>query len=204
MRIVATADTHMPKRVKTLPYALQAMLEKADQIIHAGDITKSDILDMLAAFAPVTAVAGNADDAALREMLVERRILRAGRFRIGVCHGHGTRGKTLERALDAFNGQHVDAVVFGHSHIQYLGIHDGVLALNPGSPTDKRLSPYYSYGMIEAGETLSARIVYFDEYGHIIASSCYPDIYACCEPCMFCVTEAVRSGVWGYCLAMPL
>jgi len=169
MRIVATADTHMPKRAKTLPAVLQAALGSADHIIHAGDITMPDILDMLAAFASVTAVAGNADDEALRLALDERRILRTGRFRVGVCHGHGTRGKTLDRALAAFDGQQVDAVVFGHSHIPYLGIHNGVLMLNPGSPTDKRRNPYFSYGMIEAGETLSARIVYFDRHGRVIA-----------------------------------
>lgn len=169
MRIVATADTHMPKRAKTLPTALRAALENADSIIHAGDITKPDILDVMAAFASVTAVAGNADDAALRAALGERQILRAGRFRIGVCHGHGVKGKTLDRALAAFDGQHVDAVVFGHSHIPYLGMHNGVLALNPGSPTDKRRNPYYSYGLIEAGETLSARIEYFDRHGRVIA-----------------------------------
>ena len=168
MIIVATADTHMPKRAKTLPAVLRAALENADCIIHAGDITTPDILDMLAAFAPVTAVAGNADDAALRAELGERRILRAGSFTIGVCHGHGTKGKTLDRALSAFEGRQVDAVVFGHSHIPYLGVHDGVMALNPGSPTDKRRNPYYSYGVIEAGETLSARIVYFDGHGCII------------------------------------
>lgn len=72
MRIVATADTHMPKRAKTLPTALRAALENADSIIHAGDITKPDILEVMAAFAPVTAVAGNADDAALRAALGER------------------------------------------------------------------------------------------------------------------------------------
>ena len=169
MIIVATADTHMPKRAKTLPAVLRAALENADHIIHAGDITIPDILDILAAFAPVTAVAGNVGDAALRLALDEHRILRAGRFSIGVCHGHGTKGKTLDRALAAFNGQHVDAVVFGHSHIPYLGMHDGVLVLNPGSPTDKRRNLYYSYGVIETGETLSARIVYFDRNGRIIA-----------------------------------
>lgn len=167
MRIIVVADTHMPKRAKVLPAALRAALESADHIIHAGDITIPEVLDILASFAPVTAVAGNADSAALREALGERQTLRTGCHCIGVYHGHGTKGKTLNRALAAFYGQHVDAVVFGHSHIPYLGVHDGVLALNPGSPTDKRRSPYYSYGVIEAGETLSARIVYFDRHGRI-------------------------------------
>ena len=53
MRIIAVADTHMPERARTLPAVLRAALENADHIIHAGDITIPDILDILAAFAPV-------------------------------------------------------------------------------------------------------------------------------------------------------
>ena len=169
MKIIAVADTHMPQRAKELPSVLLHALENADHIIHAGDITELDILDMLAAFAPVTAVAGNVDSAGVRAALGELQTLHAGRYCIGVCHGHGTKGKTLHRALAAFDGRAVDVVVFGHSHIPYFGIHDGVLALNPGSPTDKRRCLYYSYGVIEAGETLSARIVYFDRNGRIIS-----------------------------------
>ncbi len=155
------ADTHIPRRAKALPGCILAALTDADHIIHAGDITGMEVLDTLAAFAPVTAVAGNIDPPELRNALGEKKRLRRGGFVIGVCHGHGSRGTTLQRAIAAFEGEEADMVVFGHSHIPYLGHHDGMLLLNPGSPTDKRRSPYYSYGVIETGETLSARLVYF-------------------------------------------
>jgi hypothetical protein len=59
----------------------------------------------------------------------------------------------------------VHAIIFGHSHIPYCAYHGGVLLFNPGSPTDKRRNEYFSFGVIETGETLSARIVYFDARG---------------------------------------
>ena len=139
----------------------------ADYIIHAGDITAPQVLDVLAAYAKVMAVSGNADPPELQEVLGEKKILRLDGSVIGVYHGHGLKGTTLQRAAAAFEGTDVDAVVFGHSHIPYIGHHEGVLLLNPGSPTDRRRNPYYSYGVIETGKTLSARIVYYDKSGMI-------------------------------------
>jgi putative phosphoesterase len=165
MKFIVTADTHIPRRARALPMDMLAAFEVADHIIHAGDFTAPEVLDVLMSFAPVTAVAGNADGAELLAFLGERQILGVNGFRIGVCHGHGAKGRTLDRALAAFSGQSVNAIVFGHSHIPYLSYHDGVLVLNPGSPTDRRRSPRFSYGVIEVGDTITARIVYFEKDG---------------------------------------
>ncbi len=165
MKIVVLSDTHMPKKARVFPAPLLAALADADHIIHAGDIALPSVLDMLAAFAPVTAVAGNVDPPELRAALGEARRLRLGGFWLGVCHGHGTKGTTKQRAIDRFADEQVDAIIFGHSHIPCCEYHGGVLLLNPGSPTDKRRNPYCSFGVIEAGETLAARIVYFDRAG---------------------------------------
>ncbi len=165
MRIVALSDTHMPRRAKELPQPVRAALADTDYIIHAGDITALEVLDTLAAYAPVAAVAGNIDPPELRDALSEKKLLRLCGFAIGICHGHGSKGSTLQRAIAAFEGAGANMVVFGHSHIPYLGRHDGTLLLNPGSPTDRRRSPFFSYGVIETGETLSARLVYFDREG---------------------------------------
>ena len=167
MKIIALSDTHIPRRAKELPHAVLAALADADHIIHAGDITAPQVLETLAVYAPVTAVSGNADPPELQGALGEKKILRLDGCLIGVCHGHGSKGTTLQRAAAAFEGTGVDMVVFGHSHMPYLAYHGGMLLLNPGSPTDKRRNAYYSYGVIETGETLSARIVYFDKSGMI-------------------------------------
>jgi putative phosphoesterase len=52
-----------------------------------------------------------------------------------------------------------DVVLYGHSHMPMLSGHDSMLLLNPGSPTQKRFAPYRSYGILEIGETIEARIV---------------------------------------------
>jgi putative phosphoesterase len=165
MKIIVLADTHMPKRAKALPETVRTALADADHIIHAGDITDPAVLDMLAGFAPITAVAGNADPPELSEALGEKKLLFLDGFRFGIYHGHGSKGKTLDRALNTFTGQTVDAIIFGHSHNPYLERHGGVLVMNPGSPTDKRRNAYYSYGVIETGEKLSGHIMYFDKDG---------------------------------------
>nr|WP_313783435.1 hypothetical protein [Paenibacillus larvae] len=39
---------------------------------------------------------------------------------------------------------------------------EGILLFNPGSPTDKRRQPRYSFGIMELGSTMEAWHVYFD------------------------------------------
>ena len=41
-------------------------------------------------------------------------------------------------------------VVFGHSHIPWLEDEDGLLLLNPGSPTDKRRQPEHTFAVLRA------------------------------------------------------
>jgi predicted phosphodiesterase len=42
-------------------------------------------------------------------------------------------------------------VVFGHSHIPWLEDEDGLLLLNPGSPTDKRRQPEHTFALLRKG-----------------------------------------------------
>jgi putative phosphoesterase len=39
-------------------------------------------------------------------------------------------------------------VVFGHSHVPFLEDEDGLLLLNPGSPTDKRRQPRHTFALL--------------------------------------------------------
>jgi predicted phosphodiesterase len=39
-------------------------------------------------------------------------------------------------------------VVFGHSHIPFLEDKGGLMLLNPGSPTDKRRQPDYTFALL--------------------------------------------------------
>ena len=151
------SDTHLPRFGRSLPPALVRGLTKAgvNAIVHCGDLTEALAIDLLKQIAPVFAVAGNNDGKALQRSLGDRLIIEAGATKIGIVHGHAGRGRsTTERAFSAFAGQDVDAVLFGHSHIPYKAKRDGVLLFNPGSPTDKRLNPAYSYGIVRIDDGL--------------------------------------------------
>ncbi|QAY68350.1 metallophosphoesterase family protein [Paenibacillus protaetiae] len=164
MKIVIVSDTHMPRMAKSLPAALVQQLEGADLILHAGDWTTLLVYHELARYAPVKGVAGNNDGEALVAKFGLKRIVNAGGKRFGLVHGHGpVRSRTaLQTALAAFDGEQVDAVIFGHSHVPYMKRHEGVLLFNPGSPTAKRKQPLYSFGVWQLnGGELRARHVFF-------------------------------------------
>ena len=162
MKIGVVSDTHIPSRAKALPAALMEGLRGVDLIIHAGDLLKDYVLYELEEIAPVEAVAGNNDDEYIRSKLPDKKIIKAGKFRIGITHGYGRGSNTLYAALAAFSRDNVDCVVFGHSHVPFNETVNGILCVNPGSPTDKRWQEYYSYGIITVGDSnISAEIKYF-------------------------------------------
>jgi uncharacterized protein len=159
------SDTHLPRFGTSLPPALVRGLVKAQvqAIIHCGDLTKRIAIELLEEIAPVIAVAGNNDGKELHKELGERVLLQAGGARIGIVHGHRGPGRlTIERAYRAFADETVDAVFYGHSHIPFRMRRGGVLLFNPGSPTDKRINPAYSYGIvrIEGGRVRAAHRFY--------------------------------------------
>lgn len=165
MRIIILADTHMPRMAKVWPAALLPYLEQADHIIHAGDLQDSRVLDSLSSFAPVTAVSGNIDSSELIDSLPKKQLLTFHGLKIGLTHGHG-KGKTTEqRAKLAFEGEHLDLLIFGHSHIPVHKEEAGLVLFNPGSPTDKRRQEQFSFGelIVEEDGTWSLKHINYDD-----------------------------------------
>jgi predicted phosphodiesterase len=52
------ADTHVPRRAGELPDALTPHLERADLILHAGDLMDPRLIDGLSVYAPTRVVGG--------------------------------------------------------------------------------------------------------------------------------------------------
>lgn len=165
VRLGIVSDTHMFSRGRKLPDALVEGLRGVDLLLHAGDFTDPAVVPLLEAIAPLEGVAGNNDGMDIVRRFGYRRIVQAGGRRIGLIHGHDGPGRSTEaKALLAFRDEPVDIVVFGHSHIpHYETTPDGVLLFNPGSPTDKRWQPRYSYGIIELGERIEAAHRYYED-----------------------------------------
>ena len=145
VRIVATADTHLPGRARDLPSALWDAIDDADLVIHAGDWVGIDLLDALQSRSrQVLGVFGNNDGADLRRRLPEVARGEIEGRRIAVTHETGP-SVGRERRCDAmFPG--VDVLFFGHSHIPWDSATPmGMRLLNPGSPTDRRRQPAHTF-----------------------------------------------------------
>jgi putative phosphoesterase len=147
MHIAIISDTHMPRGKRRLPAACLERLTAADLIIHAGDVCTLAVLRDLERVSPVVAVRGNVDDAELRALLPETRVVSVGdRLELGVIHDAGPSRGRLERMRRRF--PRAAAVIFGHSH---LPLHetapDGFQIFNPGSPTERRRAPYRTMGI---------------------------------------------------------
>jgi putative phosphoesterase len=146
---VVIADTHLPRRPIALPEGLISYLERADLILHAGDLMDPTLLDELAAYAPVRAVGGNLDPPEAR--LPETVEFEFGGVSIAMIHDSGPKRGRRNRMRRRFPGARV--VVFGHSHIPWLEDEE-LLLLNPGSPTDRRRQPEHTFALlcVEGGE----------------------------------------------------
>ena len=90
MRLVLTADTHLPKRARDLPEPLWTAIETADVVLHAGDWVDESLLDAMTARARrLIGVYGNNDGPALRARLPEVARVELDGLRVAVVHETG-------------------------------------------------------------------------------------------------------------------
>jgi len=130
------SDTHGLLRSEAL-----AALRGSERIIHAGDIGDPQILDKLAAIAPLTAVRGNVDHGAWAQKIPATNVLEIGELSIYVLH----RLQDLDLKPEAAK---FAAVVYGHSHVPRQEMKNGVLYLNPGSAGPGRFKLPVSVGRL--------------------------------------------------------
>lgn len=136
MLIGVISDTHGLLR----PEAVEALRE-SEQIIHAGDVGAPEVLDQLAALAPLTAIRGNVDKEAWARKLPETEAVEHGGVSIYVLHDLARLDLKPEAA-----GFRV--VISGHSHVAKQEMGHGVLYFNPGSAGPKRFKLPVSVGRL--------------------------------------------------------
>ncbi|MFM6851752.1 MAG: metallophosphoesterase family protein [Terrabacter sp.] len=159
MRVLVLSDTHAPRRWKACPPALVPELDRADVVLHAGDVCTPDVLDLLATHAPVHVVMGNNDVPEVAEWGAPETLeVELAGVRVGMVHDSGQKQGRTARLHRLFPT--ADLVVFGHSHIPLDESGDGVRILNPGSPTDRRRQPAGTYAVLDLrdGDVVDARI----------------------------------------------
>lgn len=162
MRIGLVADTHRSSRnMRPLPERLTQGLEECDLICHAGDVSARWVLDVLAEIAPVRAVAGNNEEYPLGNELPCELYLEIGNFKVGMMHGHGSKRTGRQLTYDRMRGM-VDCAVYGHSHRPEIVERDGLLMVNPGSPTQKRFAPHATFAILTIDDTMRAQLFDLD------------------------------------------
>ncbi len=161
MRVLVISDTHIPHRARDLPRRIWEEAEKADVVVHAGDFTTMDVLADIRVINPnVRAVWGNMDEPELVEELPEKLVFELEGKRFGLTHGSGAPWRIEKRVMEKFEGEDLDVIIFGHSHQALVKRENGVLLVNPGSPTDKIFSKRLTFGIIEIqGDSIEAEIV---------------------------------------------
>lgn len=150
-RVGLISDTHGLLRPEAV-----AFLRGSDFIVHGGDIGRADVLDELAALAPVTAVRGNNDKGPWAGTVQEREALQVGEVSIYVVHDLGE--LDLDPVAAGFQ-----VVVSGHSHRPSVVERDGVLYVNPGSAGPRRFKLPITVGELMVVEkSVNARVVELD------------------------------------------
>ena len=147
LRIGLISDTHIPEaRPELWPQVFDAFRD-VDLILHGGDIHELRVIDELGALAPIRVARGNGDDGSGGrpvqpddDRLRDAWTLDLGGVSVGLTHAvpipEIPPELTLGRALGRlFPEGHPDVLVYGDTHIEAIDAIDGVLCVNPGSPT---------------------------------------------------------------------
>jgi putative phosphoesterase len=147
VRIGLISDTHIPEaRHELWPQVFDAF-DGVDCIFHAGDVHEFHVLDALQEVAPVYAARGNGEDgSAGRDVQPEDArvryawLLEFHGLKVGLTHyvpipdrpPNLTMARWVERF---FPDQRPDVIVSGDTHVERVTEVDGILCVNPGSPT---------------------------------------------------------------------
>jgi len=159
MKIGVISDTHIPYAAQELPAKALDLFAGVDAIIHAGDYQDVSVIETLRSKAPFYGVAGNMDAHEIRAIVPEKTVVELGGFSIGVMHGGGSPNGLEDRLLSAFKAEHVDVIIYGHSHNPVNHRINNILLFNPGSPTDKRFARCNSIGILTIQETITGEII---------------------------------------------
>lgn len=152
MKIGLISDTHSAGSGWDLPKPILDALKGCDLILHCGDLECIGVLDYLEQVAPVLAVRGYEDPREPGERLADTtRVVDVSGLKIGMVHDIQWPAPPIPTTPDGTGlvypddglgdilarkfGEPVDVVAFGDTHEELVEWKDGVLFINPGSPT---------------------------------------------------------------------
>ena len=184
MRIGLISDTHSAGSGRDLPAPVLDALAGVELILHCGDLECLGVLDYLETVAPVLAVRGYEDPVEDGDRLAAvTRVVAVDGVSIGMVHDIQWPGPKIPTSPDGTGlefppgdaglllakkfGQPVDVVIFGDTHEELVCRRDGMLLVNPGSPTyPGKKHPRGSLGTIGlldvADGAVKATIIYLE------------------------------------------
>jgi hypothetical protein len=162
--VIADAHCHA-EGGSDLPDAVLAAFAGCDLIVPVGDMGESPALDRLESVAPVMVTIGQDDTKTDDRIVAGARVIERDGVVIGVVFQLATdeSGITVEdgapifpdrpttELLTAVFGRRVDVVFWGATHRANVTRHDGVLFVNPGSPTYSEFGTTVAVVTIKAG-----------------------------------------------------
>lgn len=148
--------------------ALDDAFADVDLILHAGDVGPEEILDRLAALAPVRGVYGNVDGPPVRGRLPETEHVEVEGVRLLMTHIGGRPGRWGRGVEPLLRDERPDVFVCGHSHIlriERVPALGGLLYLNPGAAGRQGLHQVKTCVRLrlEQGAAVAAEVVHLDE-----------------------------------------
>lgn len=159
-KVGVISDTHGLVRQEVLE-----VFRGVEKIIHAGDVGRPEVLNVLREIAPVVAVRGNVDRGDWAFSLPETEILTIDNTCVYLIHDFN------KIDLDPVTAG-IKAVIYGHSHKPSEERHQGVLFLNPGSAGPSRFLKPVSLAILHIQkETMEVEFIFLEKTGKASAIS---------------------------------
>ncbi len=148
-RVGFLSDTHCHQPgAADLPQVVLNAFRGVDLVVHLGDMGDAAVLDRLGAVASVVATRGRDDPTEDQRIAPIARVIEAGGLVIGALFdlasaglatvdqdrlnfANGPQGKLISKIF----ARSVEVVAFGATHLALVAHRQGVLFVNPGSPT---------------------------------------------------------------------
>ena len=146
-KIGLVSDTHIPEAQKTLWPQVYDAFQGVDYIFHGGDVHDLALLDTFEEIAPIYCARGNGEDGTggrpvqpEDDRVKYTWVLNIEQLRVGLTHFVSVESEgpnfTLQKSIDLyFPGEELDVIVYGDTHVELIKTVDGILCVNPGSPT---------------------------------------------------------------------
>jgi putative phosphoesterase len=147
LKVGLISDTHIPESRRELWPQIFDAFSDVDCILHAGDLHELSVIDILHEIAPTYAARGNGEDGSGgraiqpdHDQLQEAWMLELNGFKIGLTHyipmpQIPPRLTVSNWAKKLYPDHQLDVLIYGDTHVEQVDLIDGILCINPGSPT---------------------------------------------------------------------